>query len=112
MVEVNWKVCAAAIGIIVMLAIILIRLHPTLHRIELAVEGLSPPPGDFDKPLLRKTIDKSRIRVARQPQEAKRSKQVDQTRQYDLAEPLKEDTEHITQKASQDSDQDSNDFDL
>ena len=41
MVAVDWKICAIAVGIIVLLTILLIRLYPTLHRIELAVEGLS-----------------------------------------------------------------------
>lgn len=100
--QIDWKLCAGAIGVIIVLTLLLIRLHPTLHRIEQAVVGLGPPPGAREKKGKLVAAEAGRLQSARQRSISTKL----------ATDPPRGDTEAVTQKASQDPDADSTDFDL
>ena len=99
MVLVDWKVCAATVGIIVLLTILLIRLHPAIHRIELAVEGLSPPPP-------KKLAPKEFVGEA-SPQRSKSKQKPRDVSDHSVSmapDPPRGDTDGVTQKAGLEDD--------
>ena len=66
MVNVDWKVCAAAIGVIIVLILMLFRLYPMLQRIDANVSRL-----DRSQPPPRRTKTPGREALAQAPPPAK-----------------------------------------
>ena len=104
--NIDWKLCAGALAVIVVLTLVLLRLYPTLHRIEKAVvrPGGGGSSDESEEPRRGPKQSRGAAPGRRRGEAPRKSNELG-------AEPPRGDTDEITRKASPHDEPDP-DFDL